>query len=204
MTITQLPVGVFSTNCYLVDRGDRLYVVDPGAEPEKIRLAAADLGFDRGEILLTHAHFDHIGAVETLAQMWQLDQVRLGAEDHGIYRSPRNAYLPYYPPLENPPRAREYEDTPDFRVLPLPGHTPGGRGLLFTDGNVSHLLVGDTVFAGSIGRTDLPGGDYEAILDSIRTRIETLPDDVVLYPGHGETTTVGAERRNNPYFSRKG
>lgn len=204
MTITTLPVGVFETNCYLVKCGSALYVVDPGAEPERIRLAAEQLGFERVEILLTHAHFDHIGAVEALAELWNIDQVSLGAEDTRIYQSARNAYPPYYPVSEKLPPAREYADNPDFRVLALPGHTPGGRGLLFTDGEHQHLLVGDTVFAGSIGRTDLPGGDYSALINSIRTEIETLPDEVALYPGHGEATTVGAERRHNPYFTRKG
>ena len=85
------------------------------------------------------------------------------------------------------------------KVIPLPGHTPGGSGFLFR-GDPPALFAGDTIFAGSVGRTDLPGGDTATLLDSIRTQLLTLPDEVELYPGHGPATTVGRERKNNPYI----
>ena len=83
-------------------------------------------------------------------------------------------------------------------MIPLPGHTPGGSGFLFRESPA--LFAGDTIFAGSIGRTDFPGGDFGTIIDSIRNGVLTLPDELTIYPGHGPATTVGAERRSNPYI----
>ena len=102
------------------------------------------------------------------------------------------------PAAKNLPPAKEFAPNDDFTVIPLPGHTPGGSGLLFPTGNA--LFIGDTLFAGSVGRTDLPGGDYHSLMESIHSRLLTLPDDLNVYPGHGPATTIGRERAANPYL----
>lgn len=200
MNIKILPVGLLETNCYLVHLPEKrqLYVIDPGGDAGEIVDAASSFAFDRAEILLTHAHVDHIAAAGEVAKALKLDHVRLAQADHAFYASPENALPPWIPAAENLPAALEFAPNEDFTVIPLPGHTPGGSGLLFPEGNA--LFVGDTLFAGSIGRTDLPGGDYATLMESIRSRLLTLPDDLNAYPGHGPATTIGRERATNPYL----
>ncbi len=197
-----IPVGMLGTNCYVVWSKDSrtVCVIDPGAEPEAIAAAAESFPFRQVRILLTHAHFDHIGAVGALARKFQVPAAELDPEDHPIYRSRENAMPPFAPPVEDLPQVTGFAPSEDFQVLSLPGHTPGGSGFLFAlpDGGKA-LFSGDTLFAGSVGRTDLWGGDEEALLDSIRNRLLTLPDGTEVYPGHGESTTIGVERRTNPW-----
>ncbi len=200
MKIVTIPVGLLDTNCYLVyvEASRRLYVIDPGADAPEIVRAARRFDFRRASILLTHAHVDHISAVAEVAAALQVDGVFLAEEDHELYRSPDNALLPYLEAARNLPEAAVFAPNDDFTVIPLPGHTPGGSGFLFRESPA--LFAGDTIFAGSIGRTDFPGGDFGTIIDSIRNCILTLPDELTIYPGHGSQTTVGAERRSNPYI----
>ena len=191
MKIVTIPVGLLDTNCYLVyvEASRRLYVIDPGANAPEIVRAARRFDFRRASILLTHAH---------VAAALQVDGVFLAEEDHELYRSPDNVLLPYLEAARNLPEAAVFAPNDDFTVIPLPGHTPGGSGFLFRESPA--LFAGDTIFAGSIGRTDFPGGDFGTIIDSIRNGILTLPDELTIYPGHGSQTTVGAERRSNPYI----
>ncbi len=202
MEIETLPVGLLETNCYLVRLPEkrRLYVIDPGGDAEEILRAAGRLEFDSSAILLTHAHVDHISAAGRVAEALSPDYIFLPVPDHEFYRSPENALPPYVPAAENLPEVTGSAIGSDFTVLPLPGHTPGGCGFYFRDPPEPALFVGDTIFAGSIGRTDFPGGDHDTLLRSIRRQLLTLPDDLVLYPGHGPATTVGRERRLNPYI----
>lgn len=200
MNIKTLPVGLIDTNCYFVHLPEKrlLYVIDPGGDAAEIVAVARSFDFDRVEILLTHAHVDHISAAGEVAKALGIDCVRLAAADHPLYASPENALLPWLPPAKNLPPAKEFAPNDDFTVIPLPGHTPGGSGLLFPTGNA--LFIGDTLFAGSVGRTDLPGGDYHSLMESIHSRLLTLPDDLNVYPGHGPATTIGRERAANPYL----
>lgn len=200
MNIRTLPVGLFETNCYLVHLEEKrqLYVIDPGGDAPEIIDMARSFAFDRAEILLSHAHVDHISAAGEVAGALGIDFVRLAAADHLFYASPDNALPPWLPAAKNLPPAKEFAPNDDFTVIPLPGHTPGGSGLLFREAGV--LFVGDTLFAGSIGRTDLPGGDYHSLMESIHSRLLTLPDDLNVYPGHGPATTIGRERASNPYL----
>lgn len=200
MLIKTLEVGPFGTNCYLVfvEENKHLYIIDPGDEGRRIVCEARQLEFEKVELLLTHFHIDHINAVEYCARELGCDYVRLRTPDHAYYSSSSNCLPPYFPEaLKNPPQPREYEDNPDFRVLALPGHTPGGAGILF--GN--DLFCGDTLFLNSCGRTDLPGGNDEEITRSLLDVLMALPDEVKVYCGHGPVTTIGAERRNNPYIN---
>jgi len=200
-----IPVGPLATNCHLIRPSDSgpLLIVDPGAEADLILAAAKEIPHTQARILLTHAHIDHISAAGEVAEKLGIKAVEVAPEDLPLYRDKRNCFLPYLPPAENLPPGIPFEEIPCCRILPLPGHTPGGTGFLFEDGGEKFLLAGDTIFSGSIGRTDLPGGDYETLLESIRTQIMTLPDDREIFPGHGGSTSVGFERENNPFIAEE-
>lgn len=204
-----LTVGPFQSNCYILrpEGSGPAVVIDPGEEAE--RILARLKGRDVAAILLTHAHLDHIGAVASLAEATGAP-VYLHPADRFLYEAAAEHGRMFGVHVEAPP-------TPDFEladgdelafgggrggdrielaVRHTPGHSPGhvvfiGDGIAF---------VGDCVFAGSIGRTDLPGGDTATLLASIRRHILSLPPDTVLYPGHMGPTTVGAEARTNPFL----
>ena len=207
--VERIVVGMLEANCYLVTcpQTRETLVIDPGAEPERIlsRLRERDLRLV--SIVHTHGHFDHISGTEAV-QAGLPGPVPVAA-------SPRDAYLysgqarmvgvPYGYALP------EWPLTPDLdlrhgdevragsivlRVIETPGHTPGSLSLVYGD---ELVFSGDTLFRRGIGRTDLPGGDEDAIYDSILTRLYTLPAKVVVYPGHGDETTIGQERRDNPF-----
>ncbi|MDR0932182.1 MAG: MBL fold metallo-hydrolase [Victivallales bacterium] len=201
MRIETIPVGVIQTNCYLVlpNQSTALYIIDPGDDAQEIAKLAAQFNYQSCAVLLTHAHVDHIAALGELQRLLNPQYVFLRTPDHALYASRDNALLPWLPPAKNLPAITGRADERDFSVISLPGHTPGGSGFLFP-GNPAALFVGDTLFAGSIGRTDLPGGDTKALLDAICSHLLTLPDDLIVYPGHGPATTIGKERKNNPFL----
>jgi glyoxylase-like metal-dependent hydrolase (beta-lactamase superfamily II) len=194
-------VGMIETNCYLVqiEDGHRLYIIDPGSEPDNIIKAAATLNFDEAVILLTHAHVDHIGGIRGVMDALKVSTVYLHPLDLGLYNSPDNHLMPFIPRAKNLPVPVSTMAGTDFTILETPGHTPGGVCFYFKQ--LQALFAGDTLFSGSIGRTDLPGGSMDTILDSIRNKILVLPDSVKVYPGHGPATSVGSEKLNNPYLS---
>lgn len=200
MTVKTVTVGEIGTNCYLVSNGENLYVIDPGAESARLIAAIDRIEFKNIEILLTHAHFDHIGAAGELCRKYDIPAVKLRTPDRELYLSRENSMMPYFPPVEDLPPVEELVSCGDYQVLPMPGHSPGGSGILFADETGKNLFIGDSVFASSIGRTDLYGGSYEQLIASIKREILTLDDDVKLYPGHGPATSVGRERQNNPFF----
>lgn len=192
-------VGMLEENCYLVPSADRkrLYIIDPGSEPEKICRSAAKLACEKAIILLTHAHVDHIGAISEVIRGLNIETVYLNRNDLPLYRSADNHLMPFVPAAKALPAPVHELESEDFDIIETPGHTPGGVCFYFK--HLPALFSGDTLFAGSIGRTDLPGGDEETLLSSIRDKIMTLPEDVPVYPGHGPSSTVGNEKRNNPY-----
>ena len=199
MLMRILTVGPIGENCYLVQLEEKrhLYVIDPGADAPEIVAAARDLApVDSVRILLTHAHVDHIGAVGAVARELGAEQVMLDPADVALYHSPYNAIPPVLPPARDLPETVDFTSEGDFEVLRVPGHTPGGCAFLFG----GELFCGDTLFSGSIGRTDLPGGDYETLMESIRTRLLPLPPETRVYPGHGCATTIGMEKSGNPYL----
>jgi glyoxylase-like metal-dependent hydrolase (beta-lactamase superfamily II) len=204
MKIEVLPTGPLSTNCYLVYLEDKraLYIVDPGADPENIAAHAKKYNAEKCAILLTHAHADHIGAAGKVAAELNAAQTWLGEEDKFIYDSPDNHIFPYYSRAADRPATSEFDPAGDFEFVRLPGHSPGGTGFLFRHNGQSAFFVGDTIFAGSVGRTDLWGGSFEVLIDSIRREILSLEDDLILFAGHEESTTVGRERSTNPYLQR--
>ena len=203
MMMMSLAVGPIDENCHLVylEAARRLYVIDPGAEAGRIVGAAAKFpAFDDARILLTHAHVDHIGAVGAVARELKASRVMLDPEDEMIYRSPYNEIPPILPAANDLPETTDFITNGEFKVLRVPGHTPGGCAFLFEDDGKSVLFSGDTLFAGSVGRTDLPGGDWETLLDSIRRELLPLPQETPVFPGHGGSTTIGEEKTQNPYL----
>lgn len=189
-----LPLGDYQTNCYILhnDGSSDCVVLDPGYEPEIILSYLAEKKLNLTAIALTHCHFDHVGAVKELAAQ----------TDCRVYLNQKDLALP--PMLTNGPLyyTDTYKDGDTvplagipFRILETPGHTPGSVCLM----TGAHLFSGDTLFAGSCGRTDLPGGDSRAMRDSLR-KLATLEGDYDVYPGHGSATTLAREKQTNPYL----
>lgn len=192
MEIKVLPVGRLQANCYLVSDGGDAVLIDPGDEAGRILAAVRARGVHVLAILLTHGHFDHVGAVRPVAEALRCPVWLHEAE---LSVTPRMTNGPLY-----------YTDSYDegdtvrfgalsFTVLHTPGHSPGSVCLRCAD----VLFSGDTLFACSCGRTDFPGGSPADMAASLR-RLAAITDDLTVYPGHGEQTTLALERRMNPYF----
>lgn len=204
MEIRQLPVGPFQANCFLVRAGDDVAIVDPGAEADRIADALDEWGGRPLAILLTHAHVDHVGAVAPLSRRYDLP-VHLHRDDLPLYRNAAPHGAMFGVAVEPPPEPDGWLEHGQelnlgdlrFEVRHAPGHSPGGV-VLVAD---SEAFVGDCVFSGSIGRTDLPGGDLRTLLASIREQILVLPPDTVLYSGHGPATIVRTEAASNPFLT---
>lgn len=201
-TVTPIVTGAIEENCYLVSSATELLIVDPGAEAEKISAAITQLQKKPIAILLTHAHYDHIGAVEALKAAYQLP-VYIHENELSWLTTPE-VNLSRYSGLEDclvkatniynvgPTELGEFH----FTVRETPGHSVGSVSLVFD----TFVLVGDALFAGSVGRSDFPGGDAAQLLTSIRQQLFTLPEDYLVYPGHGTPTTIGQEIHSNPFF----
>ncbi len=206
MILKTLTVGPVQANCYIVGCPETraAVIIDPGDEAERILQAVAELKVTVTHILLTHAHFDHITAAQAVAEHTGAP-LALHPDDLPLLNVGGGATafgLPQ-PPIPVPQIWLSAGDTISagtlsFSVLHTPGHSPGH--VCFRETNHGAIFVGDVLFAGSIGRTDLPGGSYETLMDSIAHQLMTLPDDTVVYPGHGPATTIGAERVGNPFL----
>ena len=193
MKIVTMPVGAYQTNCYMVwGEGDKCVLIDPGYMAGALLEQVEKQGKQLEAILLTHGHFDHVGAVRDIA----------ADTDCKVYLCDQELSLPESLTAGKLYHTHTYDDGDTitaagltFEVLHTPGHTPGGVCLLCED----VMFSGDTLFAGSIGRTDFPGGDYDTIQASLR-RLAQLPKDYKVLPGHGEDTTLDFERKTNPYL----
>jgi glyoxylase-like metal-dependent hydrolase (beta-lactamase superfamily II) len=205
MIVTQITVGAFQENCYLVEdpKTNAVAIVDPGSEPERIVEAVEQSGGRVEAIWITHAHVDHIGAIAPLKRKYNVP-VWLHPLDEPLYRvGGRQAQL-YGIPYEEPPapdrRFAEGEKIKlgalELDVIHVPGHAPG-HVVIYGHGNA---LVGDCLFAGSIGRTDLPFSNPSQLETSLK-RIAALPPETVVHPGHGDSTTIGEERLSNPFLN---
>ena len=189
-----LPLGAYQTNCYLVweEASPTCVVIDPGYQPETVLAEAKALGKQIAAILLTHGHFDHVGGVKTIA----------AETDCPVYLCEYDLSMPpqmtagplYYTKLYGEGDFVELAGL-SFKVLHTPGHTPGSVCLICE--NV--IFSGDTLFWGSCGRTDLPGGSWSTIRGSLQ-RLADLPGDFDVYPGHGDATKLSFERKMNPYM----
>jgi glyoxylase-like metal-dependent hydrolase (beta-lactamase superfamily II) len=207
MILETFPVGPLQCNCtILADEETReAIVIDPGDEVSRIYRRLTDLGLTLKQILITHAHIDHVGGALKLKSLTGAP-IYLNEEDLPLLQimSQQAAWLGVETPATAPPDETLTDDLRvgleryPARVIHTPGHTQGSICLHFAP--LKMVLAGDTLFAGSIGRTDLPGGDHEQILDSIRTRLLLLPEETTVVPGHGPATSVGVEKRSNPFL----
>ena len=204
MILKKLVVGPLASNCHIVGSASTKegMIIDPADEAEEILQSIKELGLKISLIVLTHGHPDHVGALKEIKEATGAE-VAIHTDDAESLQQQSLGFLfgLSYPAPPPPDRLLKGEDSIDigdlhFGVLHTPGHTPGGICLL----GHGVLFSGDTLFNYGIGRYDLPGGDYNQLMDSLRTKLMGLPDDTVVYPGHGPDTTIGAERRGNPFL----
>ena len=203
MKVEVIPVGEIAANCLICfqEGSHEAILVDPGDEAWRIQKRCAELSVKPAVIVLTHGHFDHIQAAEELAEHYGIP-VHAGEKEGVVLESPRaNLTAMFSRPLTldcicDLKDEEEYTWAGlTFTVLHTPGHTPGGICLYFREEKV--LVTGDTLFCGSFGRTDFPGGNPKELALSVQ-RLFELPDDTVCYPGHEDETTIGREKRANP------
>lgn len=187
-------VGTLEVNCYVLTIKGKTFIIDPGAEPENIISFLGKNSLSPIQILLTHAHADHISGVKKISDKYRIP-VYLNEKDIILYKNPLNAIEPFYPASkELAPTVNKVEDD-SIEVIHTPGHTPGGT--CFYVKMYGILFSGDTIFQDAVGRTDLPGSSHSQLIEGIKTRILTLPEDTIIYPGHGPSTTVKEEK---PHF----
>ncbi|MEA4858041.1 MBL fold metallo-hydrolase [Solidesulfovibrio sp.] len=204
MDIKTFPLGPLETNCYLATVGNVAVAVDVGGDPAPVAAFLTEKKLSLEAVLVTHLHCDHLYGVGELARAFAVP-VLAGAADAflldtelgrggfmGLPRVPAFAWEPIAP------GEATYLGQP-CRVLATPGHSPGSLSYYFPQAGL--VFVGDLLFYRSIGRTDFDGGDYDTLLRSVREAVFALPPDTVVYSGHGPATTVGDERRHNPFFS---
>lgn len=205
MKVQSIVVGAFGVNCYVVtDDARRALIVDPGADTESVAQVIERQRLTVMAYLVTHGHMDHVSALADLAGLYPAP-IAMHPKDAAWAFSDRNEMLPHYAEPVRPPRIeRALEDGQNwedglfrYRVLATPGHSPGGVCFHFPDQQV--LFTGDTLFAGSVGRTDLTGGD-DALLNASLRVLAGLPDATTVFPGHGPETTIGQEKATNPFI----
>jgi len=206
LILKTLVVGPIQSNCYIIgcERTREAAVIDPGGDADRILITLAKDRLRCVYIINTHGHFDHSADNKRLKEVTGAQLLIHYADAPMILHQSMNRGM-WGTHLENSPPPDRYLNEGDIitfgdislKVLNTPGHSPGSISLV-TD---KIVFVGDTLFAGSIGRTDFPGGDHEGLLRNVRKKIFTLGDDVVVYPGHGPKTTVGRERKTNPFFT---
>lgn len=201
-----LMVGLLQSNCYLLgdEETKEAVVIDPGGDEDEILEAIQFHGLKLKYIIDTHGHFDHVDANQPIKDatgaeivIHKLDAAMLNRKNEAIFFTGK--------PMRSSQADIIVEEgdvitfgSHRLKVLHTPGHTPGGMSLVLE--NSPLVFVGDTLFAGSIGRTDFPGGDFDALINGVRQKLFPLGDHYVVYPGHGPVTTIGHERQYNPFF----
>jgi glyoxylase-like metal-dependent hydrolase (beta-lactamase superfamily II) len=207
LVVQHAVVGPFAENTYVIgcsETGDAL-LVDPGGETDRVLALASASSLRITRVFLTHAHVDHAAGCGEIQQRLGVEAQLHASDGDWLAALPRQAEIFGFDAPVNAPRIDRWHVDGDEvavgrhmgRVIHTPGHTAGSCALYFAD--AKQLVTGDTLFAGSVGRTDLPGGDFEALERSIRERLFTLGDDVRFWPGHGPSALVGDERLDNPF-----
>ena len=221
-----LSMGSFQSNCTLAQMVDlgKIFIVDPGAEAARIQEAMAHYKSPPDFIWLTHAHLDHIGAVEEIYHAYKQPEIFLHEQEQPLYENVALQCQMFGAPLFTVPERTSktfpgqklFDDDIKCEILHVPGHSPGSC-VLYLEGDIhvagdknlgirdSHncqrvLVAGDTLFRGSIGRTDLWQGNHDLLISGIKQKLFTLPEDTVVIPGHGPLTTIGRERQSNPFL----
>ena len=199
-----IQVGGFEVNCSILSENGKAWIVDPGQEAERIIDLLAKKGLEPAAILLTHGHFDHISGIPGLLEKFPELPIYVHEKDVPMFGHPLNQLPPEYPSFEKPKNLIGFRSTFNLQpstfnleVIETPGHTPGGVCYYFPKDKL--LLSGDTLFAGSVGRTDLPGGDMATLMDSLQ-KLTALPDDTLVIPGHGMHTRIALEKSGNPFL----
>ena len=204
LQVEPLVVGPLFSNCYIVwdDRVKEGVIIDPGEDAHTILKRIRESGLEIKYILATHGHFDHVGAVAPLKRALNVEFLAHQG-DYFFIEDGKNAARRWGFDIEQPPQPDRFIRDGDkikiggfeFEVMHTPGHSPGGISFLYN----SMVFAGDTLFQGSIGRTDFRKGSFDDLKQSIKTRLYTLPDDTVVYTGHGPMTTIGAEKKHNAF-----
>ncbi len=199
-------MGSMGANCYLYacEESKKAAIIDPGADGKRIYRWVLEKGLKVDYILLTHGHVDHIGAVDELKELLGDVLVGIHGDDAGMLTDgKRNLSSFFGPGLVLQKADVLLEDGQELaigkkrlKVISTPGHSPGGVCFLCSEG----LFSGDTLFAGSIGRTDFPGGSMNQLLDGVKKKLLILPEDTRVFPGHGEETSIGEEKKDNPFL----
>jgi len=208
LIIKDLTVGPIMANCFILgcDTTKEAVVIDPGDESNRILMALAGLKLKVKYIINTHGHFDHVGANKKIKDATGADLLIHSLDVPMLAHLSASASAWGLQSDDSPPPDRTIKDGDEIKfgniilkVIHTPGHTQGGISL-YSDGFV---FVGDTLFAGSIGRTDFPGGDFDTLISSIRKKLFVLGDDVRVFSGHGPETTIGDEKRHNPFVGMR-
>ena len=205
LKVEQLVLGPVSTNCYfaLNQETKELLIIDPADQPERIFQKAAQMEGNPVAILLTHGHFDHITAAEAVRDRYDIPVYACPLEAEMLWEPSVNMTQYYGRPVsmkaDKTPSDLEVFEAAGFKVQMIftPGHTKGSCCYYFKDEDV--LFSGDTLFHGSVGRTDFPGGSSAQIVERLHRLVDALPEDTVVYPGHDTSTTIGYEKRYNPF-----
>jgi glyoxylase-like metal-dependent hydrolase (beta-lactamase superfamily II) len=200
MIIKKISVGMIEENCYVVkdEESKEIAVIDPGDEGNEIINLIEDLGGTLKYILLTHGHYDHVGAVNCLSEKYGI-KAYINENDYKyMIKRDRLFFIQSCDCLE--PKLKDGNDftlgNTHIKCIETPGHSEGGVSFIVGD----NVFVGDTLFYNSVGRTDFVGGDFKTLVKSINDKLINLGDNVVVYPGHGGSTTIGYERQWNPYI----
>ncbi|MDQ0269432.1 MBL fold metallo-hydrolase [Cytobacillus purgationiresistens] len=209
MKYAQIPLGPLQTNCYVLTKENgTCLIIDPGGDGEKLIQAIKENQLKPIALILTHAHFDHIGAVDEVREefaipvyihekeaAWLLDPILNGSQSFQMGQMIRVKPADKIIVNEEQMQIGEFK----FQVFETPGHSPGSLSFYFKEEGM--VVAGDALFNGSIGRTDLRGGNHEQLLKSIHEKLLTLPEETVVLPGHGPETTIGHEMDGNPFLN---
>ncbi len=206
MEIKRMSVGLIGTNCYILSKENQALVIDPGGDGDAIHSYIEEKKLTLQAILLTHAHFDHIGGIEELRSFYKAD-VYINELEHDWLGNPQlngshklmGQEITVSPAEQLLTEGELAIGTFHFKVIHTPGHSPGSMSFIFSESQ--QVFSGDVLFNQGIGRTDLPGGDLSALEHSIKEKLYQLADHYIIHPGHGPSTSIGFEKRSNPFFS---